>query len=77
MTNPLRVRLRRACALLLLCLASLPLPACGGSGAITGAAIGAAFGAAIGSGFDDCDPYDPYDDCYYYKAGDPALDGTF
>lgn len=74
MTNVFGTRIRRGLGLLLLGIVSLSLPACG-SGAVTGAAIGAAFGAAIGSTYDD--DCGPYDDCYYYKAGDPALGGTF
>ena len=74
---PLQRGSRRSLGLLALLFAALALPGCGGSGAFTGAVVGAAIGATIGSGFDECDPYDPYDDCYYYKTGDPALDGTF
>lgn len=61
--------------LALLVLALAPWATACGSGAVTGAVVGAAVGAAIGSDFDDDDCY--YDDCYYYKSGDPAVTSSF
>lgn len=69
------LRARGPLALALLVLALAPWVTGCGSGAVTGAVVGAAVGAAIGSDFDDDGCY--YDDCYYYKSGDPALTSSF
>lgn len=74
-TRTARAPARTRLALALLALGLAPLATACGSGAVTGAVLGAAVGAAIGSEYDEDDCY--YDDCYYYKSGDPALTSSF